>query len=314
MSIKEVRPPIPFPVRKGKNWFVFLARLHKNTTLFTMLFSTLLVGVYSGVVWYLFEYVIHENFRLNMSVHTILGTTLGLLLVIRSNTAYERWWEGRRLVGGLVNNTRNLALKLSAILDPNDEPVRRKLATLISNYVFALKEHLRKGVIYQQLEGFSDQVILLLKASYHVPNRICTLLMEEINTLYRLRQLNDMQMILLDKQLEALTDLTGGCERIKKSPLPLAYAMHLKLFILVFVLTLPFSLSHDFDFLTIPAVMLIFYAMAGMELIGEEIEDPFGNDENDIPMDDICATIRSNVFEILLLNQAGRDPELFNKN
>lgn len=288
--------------RKQKNWFGFISTLGKNSTLKVMLLSTITVGLYVSILLLLSEHLI-DDFKITTTVHSILGITLGLMLVIRTNTANDRWWEGRKLVGGMVNSSRNLALKLSTLLDVTDKVTRERFAHIISNYAFALKEHLREGVDFKEIEGFDKDTIDKLHRLFHIPNGIAEMLMIEINKLYKNKQIDGYQLINMDKQAESFTDIVGACERIKRSPLPIVYGTHLKLFIFVYVLTLPFGLIHELHYFTIPAVMLVFYAMAGIEIIGEEIEDPFGMDENDIPMDAICITIRNNVFEILVDNQ-----------
>ncbi len=285
-----------------KNWFAFVARLHKNRTIHTMLGSLAIVGLYSGGLVYLIKFHLMSNFSITVSLHSLLGITLGLLLVIRTNTAYDRWWEGRRLVGALVNTSRNFALKLCTFIPKTETILLQDFAALISSYAIALREHLRNGVQVEELKDLSQEIHEELKRAHHVPNAIAQKLYEEVNTMRKNGVISAEDLFLLDKQLEAFTDIIGGCERIKRSPMPMAYSMHLKTFILIFILTLPLGLIQDYGFLSVPATMLVFYAMAGLELIGEEIEDPFGQDENDIPMDTITNIIRHNVFEILVPN------------
>ena len=106
----------------------------------------------------------------------------------------------------------------------------------------------------------------------------------------------------LDKQIEAFTDVVGACERIKNTPIPFSYSVHLKKFLFFYIAILPFALIHDMSYWSIPIMVLVFYAFAGLEVIGEEIEDPFGKDVNDLPTDQISANINANVKEILLIS------------
>ena len=104
---------------------------------------------------------------------------------------------------------------------------------------------------------------------------------------------------MLDKEIKALTDIIGGCERIKNTPIPYSYSAYMKKFIFVYVLTLPLGIVPQFDYWSIPIVMTVFYFLVSIELIAEEIEDPFGRDANDLPIDELCAKITSNTKSLL---------------
>ena len=280
-------------------WAGFVFLLFNSKTIFRLLPGLILVGMYVALLIF-----IHANFpriqlKIPTSIHSLLGIVLGLLLVFRTNTAYERWWEGRILLGQLVNSSRNLAIKFNTFLGKGNAATKQYLGKLIANYAFAMKEHLREGVIWEEIEETERPTILDLKNYIHVPNRIAGLIYEEANSLYVMGKITNVQLLILDKQLEVFTDVAGACERIKKTPIPLAYSEHLKKFIFLFILILPMGFIHELKYMSIPVVMIIYYAFVGLQLIGEEIEDPFGKDANDLPTDQICETVRSSVYEIL---------------
>src|SRR5688500_8552389 len=135
-------------------------------------------------------------------MHSLLGIVLGLFLVFRTNSAYDRWWEGRRLWGGLVNSTRNFALKLNAYLSKEDHEEREWFATMIPNFVYAMKEHLRNGVQFAELEPVSPQFNEELKKYKHKPNKISAMLYEKVNSLYKKGVFTGDQHINLDKELK----------------------------------------------------------------------------------------------------------------
>jgi putative membrane protein len=243
--------------------------------------------------------LITKELRIAPFIYQLVGIVLGLLLVFRTNTAYERWWEGRRLLGQLLNTSRNLALKLNAYLPAEDLATRQYLATLTTNFAFALKEHLRQGVKEEELLETSPATLLYVTAANHIPNRIASLIFEEVQQLNVKGVLKNEHLITLNPQLEALTDITGGCERIKKSPIPQAYRVHLLKFIFLFITVLPWGLVGDMHYWAMLIVAMIFYAFVGLDFIANEIEDPFGNDANDLPTDAICNSIKASVFEIL---------------
>ena len=233
-----------------------------------------------------------------MAFHSLVGFVISLLLVFRTNTAYDRWWEGRKQWGALVNNTRNLAIKLSVIVPKEKQQKRALLRVLISNYVFAMKEHLRNGVKKDALEEHPDFDGAAIMNLDHVPNGIAQRLYQEIMKFRKENFLTDEQLIVIDREFKSLTDIIGACERIKKTPIPYNYNAFIKKFILVYVISIPFGATTSFGYATVFVVVFIFYILASLEIIAEEIEDPFGTDANDLPTDGLSNTIKGNLIEI----------------
>jgi ion channel-forming bestrophin family protein len=278
-------------------WFAAITQFHKTKVLKILFLSVVAIGAYTGFLVFLEFEILKIDFRPGPAIFSLLGIVLGLMLVFRTNTAYERWWEGRKLLGTLVNNSRNFALKLDSFLPESDKESRKFFAVMIPNYAFAMKEHLREGVNFEELEN-TEGALDELKKAVHVPNKIANLIIARVNALYKAGVITNEQMLILDKQTEVFTDIVGGCERIKNTPIPFSYRVHLKKFIFLYMLILPFGFIHDLHYWTIMVMVIIFYAFVGLEVIGEEIEDPFGRDANDLPTDQISATIRRNVKEI----------------
>ena len=233
-----------------------------------------------------------------MAFHSLVGFVISLLLVFRTNTAYDRWWEGRKQWGALVNNTRNLAIKLSIKMPKGFKQRRQLIRILITNYVFAMKEHLRDGVIAEELEEHPEfDKVAVLKMD-HVPNGIAQNLYLEIMRLREENHITDEQLIVIDQEFRSLTDIIGACERIKKTPIPYSYNAFIKKFIFLYVVSLPFGTITSFGYATVFVVVFLFYILASLELIAEEIEDPFGTDANDLPTDTLSSTIQRNLVEI----------------
>ena len=148
----------------------------------------------------------------------------------------------------------------------------------------------------------------------HIPNHIALQLFERLAEAHRNAEINEGDYINIKAQHQSLLDILGACERIKKTPIPFSYAVYLKIFITAYGLLLPFALVNMFHLSAIPISMFIFFALLGVELLGEEIEDPFGLDCNDLPTGDIAHTIKSNVFEILESRTAAAvERELYEK-
>lgn len=265
--------------------------------------ALLFMGTFTAAVCYvLLDYFgfDHTDFQGSTAVHSLLGIVLGLFLVFRTNSAYDRWWEGRKMWGGLVNSTRNLALKYNAYLPHDDRDNRAWLAKMIPNFVFAMKEHLRTGVQLDELELPEEGFLERLRKYKHKPNQISAMLYERTNKLYRENAITGDQLINVDKELKDFIDLIGACERIKNTPIPYSYTMYIKKFIFIYIITLPFGFVTTFEYVTIPVVLLISFILLSVELIAEEIEDPFGRDINDLPTDELAGKIKENVREILL--------------
>jgi putative membrane protein len=257
-----------------------------------------IIGIYSGIIAYLEI----EYWRLpldspikNISVmHGMLGFVISLLLAYRTNTAYDRWWEGRKMWGSLVNSSRNLALKLAVILiEENDRVYFKKM---IPGYASILHKHLNDSEIAKQL---FDDVDLEIDNHKHRPNQIAKMLFQKVNNLYVSKKITGEQLIILNNELQSLTDICGACERIKNTPIPYSYSAFIKKFIFIYVLTLPFAYVFILGYYVIPVVVFIFYVLASLELIAEEIEDPFGGDANDLPTKKIASNIKKHIEELL---------------
>jgi putative membrane protein len=211
-------------------------------------------------------------------------------LVFRTNTAYERWWEGRRFWGQLVNTSRNLALKLNAYL-PKTHPSRPALSGTISAFAWTLIDHLRGN-------PWSAHGPIT-----HGPNAISVILFNHIEQLRRTGDLTWEHSRNLNNDLTALADICGGCERIKKTPIPYSYNLFIKKFIFAYIVAMPFLFVPAFGYWTTLFSTFVFYVLGSLEILAEEVENPFGADANDLPMEDIAETIERGVSEILLQGQ-----------
>ena len=281
-----------------KDWITFNFRFHKSDTFRQLIPMMFFIGGYaSGIAYLELEYwKLAENSHVkNLTVlHTTVGFVLSLLLAYRTNTAYDRWWEGRKQWGSLVNNSRNLALKLAAFLkEENDRSYFRKV---IPAYASVLSKHLLNEEVSQMLfEGLD----LGIDHHKHRPNQVAKMLFQKVNDMYLSGKITGDQLYIINSELQSFTEICGACERIKNTPIPYSYSAFIKKFIFFFVMTLPFGFVFNLGYYVIPVVIFIFYVLASLELIAEEIEDPFGGDANDLPMTKIATNIKKHVEEIL---------------
>jgi putative membrane protein len=281
-----------------KSWVTLIFAFHRSDT-FRMLWKEIIyIGVFTFALAYIGIHYFPKALFLEklISVYSLIGFVISLLLVFRTNTAYDRWWEGRRKWGELVNDSRNLAIKLSAVL--SDEEDRAYFKRMIPNFVFAAKEHLRKGVLYEELELTAAELELLSKKN-HVPLAISELMYKKLAELKKAGKISEEEYITFDKNINAFMDAVGACERIKNTPIPFSYSLFIKKFIFIYVTTLPLAFVIQFGYFSALIATFVFYVLVSMEVLAEEIEDPFGSDDNDLPTDTICERIRANVQEVL---------------
>lgn len=232
-------------------------------------------------------------------MHSLLGFAISMLLVFRTNTAYDRWWEGRKLWGSLVNNSRNLALKINCLLPSDDEKNRSFFKKIIPLFAHELKNHLQNEKTRLALDAAPHPEISGFDSSKHIPNQIVALLYNKVHLLKRDQQISDFDVLFITQELQSFMDICGACERIKNTPIPYSYSAFIKKFIFLYIITLPLGFALSLGYITIPATIFISYVLASLELIAEEIEDPFGNDDNDLPMDRIAENINKNIQDIL---------------
>lgn len=282
-----------------KEWYSIIFFLRKSDTVRTLMPAMLVLAVLVAIFCYVEIELINFAYTSTMAMHSLVGFVISMLLVFRTNTAYERWWEGRKQWGALVNVSRNLSIRMSNIIPSDDKATRQLFRVLITNYVFALKEHLRNGVKRSEMETHSQHDLHAALAKSHVPNAIAQDLYAGLLKLCSDGRISAQQLISLDALFNEFTDITGACERIRKTPIPYSYSAFIKKFIFLYVLSLPFGIVSEFNYATILVTVFVFYILASLELIAEEIEDPFGTDTNDLPTDDIAKTIQANLKEIL---------------
>lgn len=282
-----------------KHWFSLIFSFHKTDSFRLLLPAMLGLVVLSTVLCYLHLEMKYVTFRSTTVMHSLLGFVISLLLVFRTNTAYDRWWEGRKLFGDLVNNSRNLMMKINAFIPDDKKELKNNFRILISNYGFALKEHLRGGFKIELLEDHPGLKAAELKEYNHVPNRIAQQLYKDVEELRKHHVISEEKLLVLNEELRSFTNIVGACERIKKTPIPYSYSSFIKRMIFLYVVTLPLGLIPDLKWASIPIVLFVFYAFASLELIAEEIEDPFGYEQNDLPTDEIVNTIKKNLLEIM---------------
>ncbi|KAI9092671.1 Bestrophin/UPF0187 [Phlyctochytrium arcticum] len=268
-----------------------------------------------GAVWTVFFMVPRVNFLKGFLpdstlLITIVSLVMGLLLVFRNNTAYDRYWEGRRLWGQLETQIRNLSrfVWIGVIArDAHEAMEKRGAMNLLIAYMNSTKHYFRNelGLDYDDVYPFINHLPdfapdrkdppdiknLPLEISFHIGAYI----MKVRDT----AQIDVSQFGCMNNALNLAIECFSGFERIRNTPLPFAYSIHLKQTLIVYLLSLPFQLVTGNKWGTIPLLFLASFTLLGLEAIGGEIENPFGLDDNDLPVDDICDMIHAEVVSIM---------------
>lgn len=302
------------------SWAHVLLSFARSPVFRTLLLDVALVGVYSAVVVWLERDVGRIPQPFGLPVLSLLGIILGLLLVFRTNTAYDRWWEGRRLWGQLVNSSRALARHLHALLPAHATARRLRYQQLIAAFPHALARHLRalgEGAaspahrlvrkrgeeIDERARERGDELLAALSEELagapHVPNRLLSRLAGEVHSDVAQGHLPREATIALMPLMTVFDDITGACERIRRTPIPMGYSSYIRQFILLYALVVPFAMANEYGYGTVLAAMFLFFCTVGLELLATEIEEPFGEDRNDLPLDEIAARISGDVAELL---------------
>lgn len=279
----------------AKSWIGVLSKVRGSVGP-RLLPRTIIVAGLGMLAKWLYD---HHKFHTPPTVHTLIGVALGLLLVFRTNASFDRWWEGRKLLGGIVNRTRDLARQAEGYFS-DDEPTKKAIVRWLDAYFALAIQSLRAekdlGVLGTLLTDEERKELEPLSAAR--ASRVLAWLTRLLDERAKAGRLGDPRLLAMDTNLTALVDYYSGCERIVRTPVPFAYAHHIKLFVTLFVFTVPFAIVDVMREYTPVAAAVLAYAMLGIDEIGVEIEDPFGYDANDLPIDRIAKTISASTHEI----------------
>lgn len=252
------------------------------------------------VLWSAGVVLIHKHVRhieIPPTVHTLVGLALGLLLVFRTNSSYERFWEGRKSWGRIINSSRNIARTASSLLKTQRATLELILLWTAA-FPYASMNSLRRtrglGPIESRLPPAAVAEVL---AAAHVPLAVA----QQISLVLARHRSDgtfaERCIIYLDDMVRRLVDEIGECERIQNTPLPFAYVVHLRRALVLYLTTLPFVLVDPFGWLTTLCMLLISYVLLGIDEIGVEIENPFGTDSNDLPIESFCSGVEKIILE-----------------
>ena len=292
---------------KSNEFYTFWreAVLIKGSVTPIVIFNVFVFGLIAAIICAVDHYiedVFQVNLGLEVGPHEIAGAALGLLLILRTNAGYDRWWEGRTLWGGIVNQTRNLALE-SLAYGPKDKVWSTELITWVKAFPHAAKSSLRSEKElgkFEQLLGISEAKKLV--ASSHMPFYVSLKIAGLLRSALDKGVINAFAFAQMERERSLLIDHIGACERILKTPLPIVYSVKIRRFVAIFLITLPFALLHQMetDWLVPLVIMLVSYPLVSLDQIGIELQNPFYKSSlNHLPLDEIAESIEKTLQEML---------------
>lgn len=246
-----------------------------------------------------------QKYTLTTTPFLLIGVALGIFLGFRNSASYDKFWEGRKLLGALVNTSRNLTRQVCCLLDSSRDngELRRFREVFVKRliaYAHALRCQLRNENPAEEIRRFlSPEDLTQVLESSHRPLAILQQLGRDLAIARDQHWLNEFNHPVMDAQLNELTHILGGCERIKNTPLPFSYSVLIHRIVAAYCLFLPFGLVETTGVLTPIVVLLISYAFFELDAIGDEIEDPFGLQPNDLPLAAISRNIEINLLELI---------------
>jgi ion channel-forming bestrophin family protein len=290
------------------NWFYLILRL-QGSVVPTILPWIFFFSIYSFAIALLYYEKIHITLpKIDGIPNVVLSfnLVLSLLLIFRTNTAYDRFWEGRKLWGNLVNTVRNLTRGIWIIIkerEAADREEKKAAMRLVVAFAIAVKLHLRRDPMNEELLSLmSVSEYSKLQNTSHPSLEITFWIGEYLQHQYDCQSIDVYQLNALQKLLDELVNILGGCERISKTPMPLSYAIYLRQLVVLYCLTLPVELVSGLTWWTTPVMVFISFFLFGIEEIGSELENPFGHNPNDLPLDVICNTMLCNTEDIIAVN------------
>ena len=269
-------------------------------------YEAILIFIYASGVYLVKAYLYKNIFNVPLTIPSILGTVIGLLLGFRTSQSYERWWEARTIWGGIVNDSRTLIRQLLTFIPVNALPLAEKQAFCRTfayrqiAWCYSLGQTLRGQNPVAGLDKFlTSEEIALISPSANKPNALLQLHAEDVQLLLENQLINQYQQVQLDTTLSNLTDNMGRCERIKSTVFPSTYNLIVHLLVFLFIIVLPFGLLDEFGITEIPLVTAVGCAFVFIEETSTHMQDPFENRPTDTAVTAIARTIEINIKQML---------------
>jgi ion channel-forming bestrophin family protein len=244
--------------------------------------------------------VVHPDLGIEVAPYEFAGVALGVLLVLRTNAGYDRWWEGRKLWGGIVNQSRDLAIRALAF-GPTDPQWRASIVRSTAAFAHVARRSLRDERSLPEVAALlgQDQANRIAE-SEHMPSYVSRTIADLLAEARDRLGLDPFAFLQIDTDRGMLIDHIGGCERIRSAPLPRVYSIHIRRFVFLYLATLPFPLLFKIGWLTPLITLLVAYPILSLDQIGLELQNPFSTrNMGHLPLDEITSKIEGNLLALL---------------
>ena len=263
--------------------------------------------LYSALVEYVLNAEVVTGITLTTTPFSLVGLALSIFLGFRNNACYDRWWEARKLWGAQINQTRSMARMVLNLVRTEGDPeglsaFHKDFVYRIIGYTHALKTVLREHPerMATELAGLlPDNEIKALSGEINIPNAIAQRMGDRLMEAYDKGWIDPMHLPTLTEGINRFLDIQGGCERIKNTPVPLSYTILTHRIVGVYCIALPFGIHDTVGTLTPVVVLIVAFAFLGLDAVGTQIEDPFEEDPNDLPLESISVMIERNLRQRL---------------
>lgn len=284
-------------VRQRTHWLKMLF-IWKGSVLKKIIAQLCIITIFSVAVYYFNGKIYDYKVKLNPTVFTLIGLALAIFMGFCNTASYDRFWEGRKLWGLLVIETRSLTRQILSFIPNIPKEEKQEIVKLISAFCWALNYQLRDKSDIQPLQKLlSKEQFLKIQGKKFVTNIILGFISDWLNIQNKKRNIDTIVLTAMNHQLNQFSNISGGCERIYNTPLPFAYSVLLHRTVYLYCFWLPFGLLDSLDWMMPLIVLLISYTFIALDAIIQEIGEPFGEEENDLALNSICRTIEFSIFE-----------------
>jgi ion channel-forming bestrophin family protein len=284
---------------RPERFWAEICQLEGSATLYVMRRSLIFGGI-ALVVTFIEKNPSIPTVAVPVTPYEILGAALGALLAFRTNAGYERWWEARKLWGGIINQSRNLAIQ-SLSHGPADPEWRRRIVSWTAAFAHVARRSLRgERLLPELIPLIGSEQTKRIEDADHMPSAVALAIGRLLREAADTHGMDEFSVHRAEQERATLIDHVGGCERILKTPLPVAYSIETRQFIFVFLVALPFGILQKADWLTPLVTILVAYPILALDEIGVELQNPFSTDRlNHLPLDDICQQLERNLLALL---------------
>ena len=279
-------------------WFAGLKGAFRTPTWRALASSLVIVFTYYAFLYILATRYVDFNFQIPGFVVYMLGYVIALLFYFRLNNSYYRWNDGYKSLAYLRANADSFSMKVRTYLEAHPEEIQF-LTDMMKNYARAMRDIVRNFQDAKSMIEAQPGLIKKIENAYHLPSTVNALLEERINKLYKGNQITRVQFLDLNRCVVKNSEHLSSAEALKGTPPPKTYVMHIRGFIISYMFMIPFGFIHEFEVWMLFFLLVFFFFYAGLEIVSDGVEDPFGFDADDLPVEPLTADLENRIESII---------------